>query len=44
MEESVKTIGSKGAKIGEVQNNIEGLKLSHGRDSGTPTAVTVGRS
>ena len=37
---SAKTIGSKDAKIGEAQSHVGGLKQSHGRDSGTPTAVT----
>ena len=44
MEESAKTIESKDAKNGEARNNLGGLKLSHGHDSGTPTAMTVGSS
>ena len=44
MEESAKTIGSKGVKISEARNNKGRLKQSHGRDSGTPTAVTLGSS
>ena len=44
MEESAKTIGTKGAKIGGTRSIVGGLKHGHGRDSGHPTAVTVDSS
>ena len=42
IEESAKAIESTGAKFGGARNNKGGLKQSHGRDSGTPTAVALG--